>query len=656
MKVIDKILNEWSFRCHDGIVDMNDPKKKAILEEISKEYNVDLNLIDEVEEETSNEVIKPTTTDEDVNKLSKIFDSIKEDYSKYLAVFSLFDPNSLGTISEVLLAKLIENKGIETTHTGGSQGLTDIIINGHNISLKTSGSKNKIGLGNSSELTNPRDSIEIANTIKELVKTNPNISKLTVGELKDVLSEADWNKINGRLKAIAQKLSGEGNKEFFVWIEKIINKDTKIIEALNIHVIKYDYDKTMNTFYNGYLRPSGKSGWGIENDKGIIIQADADQKLLNVTPTFVRNSSSTSPIPIKLSKPNLPKIDITKLITSKLFTSLDSIYKDIFPSSNKVDEGAKVDFEDGTVTNIEMSTKPIKGEQLITVNGIRTTNNYKIYYSLESNPEAEHIKASQDALKYDSDKINVNELKNLIIQTLKGKVNKVDYIGFLESKGGLNNLLLNIIKDIYNVPDENIIYVKKVEYNYIDNAVDWEQFQKESKTIQNAILKYLEKTSEKPGPYKIRKSGETQSAIIQRLHSKYDLGLNPNESNKDLPPIFNVIVDCLNNNKTLLIIDDNIHTGIDFSKIFKSINQIIEKMKEESLKPSDEELNSSSQIQNIVGNPKFKTSIFLQNKYKELKQIENQFQERKLIINKQYSNSTNNIFGYVLYKLKDSDL
>jgi hypothetical protein len=34
MEVIDKILSEWSFRCHDGIVDMNDPKKVAILEEI----------------------------------------------------------------------------------------------------------------------------------------------------------------------------------------------------------------------------------------------------------------------------------------------------------------------------------------------------------------------------------------------------------------------------------------------------------------------------------------------------------------------------------------------------------------------------------------------------------------------------------------------
>jgi hypothetical protein len=34
MTVIDNILNEWSFRCHDGIVDLNDPIKLSILNEI----------------------------------------------------------------------------------------------------------------------------------------------------------------------------------------------------------------------------------------------------------------------------------------------------------------------------------------------------------------------------------------------------------------------------------------------------------------------------------------------------------------------------------------------------------------------------------------------------------------------------------------------
>ena len=39
MTVIDKILNEWAYRCSDGVVDINNPNKKAILDEILKEYN-----------------------------------------------------------------------------------------------------------------------------------------------------------------------------------------------------------------------------------------------------------------------------------------------------------------------------------------------------------------------------------------------------------------------------------------------------------------------------------------------------------------------------------------------------------------------------------------------------------------------------------------
>ena len=40
MEVIDKILSEWSFRCHDGIIDMNDPIKLSILDEVLDEYNM----------------------------------------------------------------------------------------------------------------------------------------------------------------------------------------------------------------------------------------------------------------------------------------------------------------------------------------------------------------------------------------------------------------------------------------------------------------------------------------------------------------------------------------------------------------------------------------------------------------------------------------
>ena len=43
MKVTDEILNEWSFRCHDGIVDLNNPIKVSILNEVLKEYDLQLN-------------------------------------------------------------------------------------------------------------------------------------------------------------------------------------------------------------------------------------------------------------------------------------------------------------------------------------------------------------------------------------------------------------------------------------------------------------------------------------------------------------------------------------------------------------------------------------------------------------------------------------
>jgi hypothetical protein len=41
MTVIDKILREWSFRCHDGIVDINDPIKLSILNEMVNEVELE---------------------------------------------------------------------------------------------------------------------------------------------------------------------------------------------------------------------------------------------------------------------------------------------------------------------------------------------------------------------------------------------------------------------------------------------------------------------------------------------------------------------------------------------------------------------------------------------------------------------------------------
>jgi hypothetical protein len=49
MNIIDKLLEEWSYRCPDGLVDLKDPAKLSILNEILKEFDVKLQT-DEDEE------------------------------------------------------------------------------------------------------------------------------------------------------------------------------------------------------------------------------------------------------------------------------------------------------------------------------------------------------------------------------------------------------------------------------------------------------------------------------------------------------------------------------------------------------------------------------------------------------------------------------
>jgi len=79
MNVIDKILEEWSFRCHDGIVDLNDPIKLSVLNEILDENGI--NLGEQDEESTSTKSfdaliesknLKRETKDSVITKLSEV--------------------------------------------------------------------------------------------------------------------------------------------------------------------------------------------------------------------------------------------------------------------------------------------------------------------------------------------------------------------------------------------------------------------------------------------------------------------------------------------------------------------------------------------------------------------------------------------------------
>jgi len=81
MKVTDEILNEWSFRCHDGIVDLNDPKKVRILKEILDENGI---VLTENQDDDLTNIFAYLGNDKTLTKI-QVFDKLAEYTQKYFS-------------------------------------------------------------------------------------------------------------------------------------------------------------------------------------------------------------------------------------------------------------------------------------------------------------------------------------------------------------------------------------------------------------------------------------------------------------------------------------------------------------------------------------------------------------------------------------------
>jgi len=143
MIVTDEILNEWSFRCHDGIVDLNDPKKLRILKEILDENGIDL--------EEEKKITKKSEKEEFFKDLSL---KTKEQYSSQLGRISNIFPSPYAVIKdwrsirgneESSVGKSIEqvlvnyaNSKEEGIAKRLSEKGNDILIDGKKIEVKSS--------------------------------------------------------------------------------------------------------------------------------------------------------------------------------------------------------------------------------------------------------------------------------------------------------------------------------------------------------------------------------------------------------------------------------------------------------------------------------------------------------------------------------------
>jgi len=326
MNIVDRLIKEWSWRCEKGYPDLNNAKDMAILHEILAEYDITLEEVEEKteEQEGGEDLIKHETSKNDLEKLRQALEAIKSSYAKYLSVFYYFDPNSLGTISEVLLTKLLNTvKGVEATHVGGGQGLADIIINGKTISLKTTSATKHIGLGNDLVNISPQDTMEV---VKALSTDPQKHTSVPVKDLENVAAPEIVKKVQDRLKAIASKVAGESEDEFFVWVQKFYGPD-KYLTRLVIHALNYDYRKVLEEFNNSFLYLTGKS-WGLKDSQGkIIVQADTTGKLLNITPAFVEKSSKDNKIDVDLGVESIKdRVDRELIVSQEMFKALDTIY------------------------------------------------------------------------------------------------------------------------------------------------------------------------------------------------------------------------------------------------------------------------------------------------------------------------------------------
>jgi len=280
-----------------------------------------------------------TITSENINKLEQAIYSIKDKYSKYLSVFYYFDPNSLGTISEILLSKLVNlDTELTSEHTGASGGLTDVIIDNISVSLKTTAEKKAISLG-SDEVNVPKGTTgETARLLNQAFNNNQAIRiPITLDRSVTNLIEDDTvsNKIKknleDRIVSISKKLSGDSDKETFIWVEKKYDKN-QIIVNLTIHITEYRYLSVKNRLLNSFVYFTERA-WGLKDVNGkILVQADNSGKALNIMPEFVHATPNKKTISIDLPVKALQGQSLSSaktLISTKLFTALDDIYESL---------------------------------------------------------------------------------------------------------------------------------------------------------------------------------------------------------------------------------------------------------------------------------------------------------------------------------------
>jgi hypothetical protein len=224
MTVIDKILNEWSFRCHDGIVDLNDPKKKAILESILKEYGINsLKEADEISTTKSfdqlieSKNLSRKTKDSVITSLSevekqKIANNASNDINKIIS-FLNSNPELIKKTFDIKEGDM--GRGEVTLIIASSDGqkiakkgeLGDVSVNGKAYELKEADDKNPIRAGGTF-----RSPVTSLTTTLWLLK-----DEIFDGNNKEKYKDLLGDNLFSRWQEFGKKVKGDENNKQVNW-------------------------------------------------------------------------------------------------------------------------------------------------------------------------------------------------------------------------------------------------------------------------------------------------------------------------------------------------------------------------------------------------------------------------------------------------------
>jgi hypothetical protein len=264
MTVIDNILNEWSFRCHDGIVDLNDPKKVKILQEILKENNITEINLDEVGNVSYDDVIKKALNVEEIPQVQNSYELgtnttlSGKDAETFKNLYPVAPPKKGKDIEsagskgsgngEVAVYWLFAHQQGHTAEDARGSGNPDLIIDGIGTEIKALDSTKKIAIGRIGSYTESLNDLNVLMGIDALStefkssgkkQTPPNSFNATVDDIIQACKHSLEIYNNDELREIGKVFNIDFISSMYNRLDKLIEKyKPKSSEELAADILK----------------------------------------------------------------------------------------------------------------------------------------------------------------------------------------------------------------------------------------------------------------------------------------------------------------------------------------------------------------------------------------------------------------------------------